>query len=225
MIHPVFESIPDHEMAHACSEILVPGQYTFAQRPDLIERYGNSAFPQVPAAEFVAISAAYYEGDANRHGLNERQQFTTLVPNPPSGEAMAKEYTKTIDYFRDPKLQPSTEEYFEFWADEQIRLSRKRLIAAHVIARSISDGSLIDAFVYPKQIMTDFPFVTREVAVDVMAHVKTTNSPQEFGYETLEDLKEALRPFLQADEEIRKIGAGIMSLHLPDPEVFASIWK
>jgi hypothetical protein len=224
MIHPTFETIPDPQMAEACSDMLQSDAYAFATDIRVTGRYGAEGFPPVPA-EFVTVTAAYAEHE--RKGFYAHTQLAVLQPAAASASQITRLYNLTVQSRHDlqpeliavtsivPELQGNIDR-IQQWCGQLAVSEGRKLFAAHLTARVVSDGRLIDTLVYPKVIRTEFPLLLRDAMVPNLDQINRIIAAGLVPEVNPADFKEASQAMLRRDEIASAMAVLAVASFLPD---------
>jgi hypothetical protein len=161
MYYPFSQEMPDPIMAAASAEAFEPGGFKLVT--DESAGYpAGAGFPPVPS-EVVAITPIYIDGI--NPGL--RTQYFNSNPGLASHADVADLYAKTVG-----KAQEEADIVFEGfrlatqdvqqWYVERAERSGKRLMAAHVVAVTLSSRELIDAIAVPSAVQSELPLMLRD---------------------------------------------------------------
>lgn len=229
-MHPMFDKVPDKQMAEACNQIFVPdGGYKYASNREVIDRYGSErVFPPVPS-EIVAITAAYVETDHT--GSHVRRQLLGLQPDAASPAQLDSLYQKTVvvsqrmvpSLLQVTKMSPELGgriDDVQRWCGRLAMRDGRKMLAAHVVARVVSDGLLIDTLAYPTVIQREFPLAAREAVVPYLPLIRGLIAAGLMPDMISESFNEAAGPLLHGDEAAGAYSLVAMSSFLPDRRKF-----
>ncbi len=231
MNHPLFEKIPNANMAEACSQMFEIGDYKFATSASITEKYGET-FPPVPT-EILSVVACYLEETPD--GVTARTQFAGLSSNMPEHSEISDIYERTIGLLQSqrPLIGSIVEGIPEFrgetglmrWCMDTASKNGKKLMAAHMIGRVVSDGAMIDTTVYPTEIMEGIPLIIRNSMVKLSIELDKKASAAGYSFDEIENLREMLKPVLRNDSELANLSVVAVSGFLPEVDKFREVVK
>ena len=230
MLHPAFEPVPDRTMAEACSQSLIEaGAFKFATPELTVEQYGPG-FPPVPT-EIVSVIATYLEDGSD--GPVGRTRFASLSANMPTAGEIADLYDITVGGFQShiPEIERTLRALPEFAGEEDVtswcvataQRAGKRLLAAHFVGRTVADDVLIDALVYPTEIMQNLPLIIRNAVVEINPLLSADAEALGIDPQRLSVLREGVKPLLRGDSSMANFSAVAVSRLLPEAPRFRAI--
>lgn len=225
-IRPEFAALPNQAMAAAISEpFMQVGEYKFIHD----QLYGEPDFPPVPTT-IMTILAAYLEDD--RFGIPVRRKMAVLTDKIPDPRQASELYERRVGMLQqaEPRLKQLEYVAARLQGDVSIDLatvrttyhSGRRLLAAHIIGRTLQDGVLIDALCYPALVKQQVPLLARDALVRLLPTIDELGPNRLEGVGSGKEVHDGLKALMQNDESISLLGAVAVCGFLPTPEQFRS---
>jgi len=111
------------------------------------------------------------------------------------------------------------------WCMDTASKNGKKLMAAHIIGRVVSDGAMIDTTVYPTEIMEGIPLIIRNSMVKLNIELDKKASAAGYSFDEIEKLREMLKPVLRNDSELANLSVVAVSGFLPEVDKFREVVK
>ncbi len=152
MIHPVFNELQDIKAAEVCSEIFKERDYIFVTNEESNRKYDCYSFPPAPAYFGLVIFA--YIDKLNTGMMGLRQQMMMLDSGMVTADEIADMYSKNVGEVSnlsgildgiDYGVDEHTGEFIDYkeWYVRKTLQKGNKLLAAHIIARTASEGELL----------------------------------------------------------------------------------
>ena len=235
IIHPTFEQVAkqNYAFASACSEMFITPSYTFAQPSDVYINDENKGFPPEPS-EILSVVGSYIETNPSTGKPAVRTQYVGLTDNQLPGEIVGEIYGNYIGSLQDsfnslhqgmlksvPELGEGLPGIRDYCVRSTIR-SEGSLVAAHLIARTVNEGNLIQAVAYPKLIDNDIGFDVRNYTVNILPdiHALRTKVEQNASEEELQQGDDIIQSILRMDGRMRIMGTMAAASVLPEANTF-----
>ena len=235
IIHPTFEQVAkqNYAFASACSEMFTTPSYTFAQPSDAYTDDKNKGFPPEPS-EILSVVGSYIETNPTTGKPAVRTQYVGLTDNQLPGEIVGEIYGKYIGSLQDgfnslhqgmlksvPELGKGLSGVRDYCVRSTI-LAEGHLVAAHLIARTVAKGKLIEAVAYPKQIDNDIGLDVRKYTVAILPEIRAliAKAKQNASDEELQRVNDRIQFILRLDSRMRIIGTMAAASVLPVATTF-----
>ena len=230
MIHPVFNELQDIKVAEVCSEIFKEREYIFVTNEESNRKYDCDSFPPTPAY-FGSVIFAYID-KLNTGMMGIRQQMIMLGSGMVTTDEIADMYSKNVGEVSnlsgildgiDYGVDEHTGEFIDCkeWYVRKTLQKGNKLLSAHIIARTVSEGELIGATVLPRIVSEDLPLLARDTVIAMRSDI---NELKKSGFSRLSDyqIDEMLKLFSTNDPILKGLGHVAACSLLPDAGLISS---
>ena len=238
IIHPAFEQVAkqNYEFASACSEMFNTTSYTFVQPSDVYIEDEIIGFPPEPS-EILSVVGSYIETSPSTGNTAVRTQYVGLTDNQLPGEIVGEIYGNYVGSLQHsfmslhqgmlksvPELGKDLSGVRDYCVKSTIR-GKAKLVAAHLIARTVAEGTLLQAVAYPKLIDNDIGLDVRNYTVNILPGIHELRSKFEdtIDPEELSQGDEILKSILRMDGRMRIIGTMAAASVLPEANTFKAV--
>lgn len=225
MIHPIFDFMPDKNVAEICSEIFDVPKFTFATNERSCQRYEGDGYPPTPA--YLGAMAITYLEETEPGLFNARSQFTSVDSTSislPEVADMYEDYVGRLQsetgilnviYFGENEASKNDID-LTTWYVNKVAQKGGKLLSAYVISRAEVDGQLIDAVAIPRGVADDLPLMARDTVATLRPELEKMANSEKTDDQVKGHIREILKIFLINDPILKNISTIASASLLPD---------